>query len=195
MITQFKGGRLSVKLPNPLCPLDVDSVAQIEICTIYTKKISLHLIYSLLSYVVCCYGPCAQLAVCYLSVWLAGPIPLLVLCFIFYFFLLFRFLFVHSFLFFFILLCFPWSLFISSLLILMYSFFSSYLVSFILLHTFLVLFLPFQILILLFFVPLFLFSSIHLFYYSNFILSLFHTLKSIDLLFSQVIYIYYMLHM
>jgi len=37
MITQSKGGRLIVKLLNSAHPLDVDPVAQIEVCTVCTE--------------------------------------------------------------------------------------------------------------------------------------------------------------
>ena len=33
VITQSKGGWLIIKLPNPPYPLDVDPMAQIEVCT------------------------------------------------------------------------------------------------------------------------------------------------------------------
>ena len=39
VITQFKGGRLVVKLPNPPCLLDVDPVVQIKVCTVYIKRL------------------------------------------------------------------------------------------------------------------------------------------------------------
>ena len=39
VITQSKGGRLIVKLPNLPCPLDVDPVAQIEVCMVCTEKL------------------------------------------------------------------------------------------------------------------------------------------------------------
>ena len=38
VINQSKGGRLIVKLLNPSCPLDVDPVAQIEVCTVCTER-------------------------------------------------------------------------------------------------------------------------------------------------------------
>jgi len=39
LITQFKGGRLIIKLSNPLCPLDDDPVVQIELCTVCIEKL------------------------------------------------------------------------------------------------------------------------------------------------------------
>ena len=39
VITQSKGGRLIVKLLNSPHPLDVDPVAQIEVCTVSTKRL------------------------------------------------------------------------------------------------------------------------------------------------------------
>ena len=39
VIIQSKGGRLIVKLLNPPCSLDVDLVAQIEVCTICTERL------------------------------------------------------------------------------------------------------------------------------------------------------------
>ena len=54
VITQSKCRRLIVKLLNPLCPLDVDPVAQIEVCTVcterlvctkYISKIKMHMVF------------------------------------------------------------------------------------------------------------------------------------------------------
>ena len=39
MIIKSKSGRLIVKLPKPPCPLDVDPVAQIRVCTVCTKRL------------------------------------------------------------------------------------------------------------------------------------------------------------
>jgi len=39
VITQSKSRRLIVKLPNLLCPLDVDPMAQIQVCTVCTKRL------------------------------------------------------------------------------------------------------------------------------------------------------------
>ena len=39
VITQSKVGQLIVKLPNPPCPLDVDLVVQIGVCTVGTERL------------------------------------------------------------------------------------------------------------------------------------------------------------